>query len=102
MRYLHVRDDSGHPFATVIFNHDDFGVAVCGPRDQFSRKMGRHIAVGRLINKPNFIPGPNRRVVIAGESVLVAEAVNNAISDAREKNVERDAKRGLTFALQGV
>jgi hypothetical protein len=48
----HLRNASGLPFATLasaqVGKHIHFAASVCGPRDQFSRKIGRHISTGRL------------------------------------------------------
>ncbi len=36
-------------------NKINFGVAICGPRDQFSRKVGRTIAEGRATKNPTLV-----------------------------------------------
>ncbi len=33
----------------------NFGVAICGPRDQFARKVGRSIAEGRAKKHPTLV-----------------------------------------------
>lgn len=41
---------TGVTFACVTINNMNyFGVAFCGKKDQFSRKMGREIALGRAV-----------------------------------------------------
>lgn len=38
--------------ATVTEKGMQFGMATCGPRDQFNRKIGREIAIGRSSKTP--------------------------------------------------
>jgi len=36
-------------------NKVKFGVAICGPRDNFARKVGRSIAEGRALKNPTLV-----------------------------------------------
>lgn len=76
MKFKHLRDDCGQPFATVAIDGERYGVAMCGERDQFSRRKGRLIASGRLEKGHCYTPENNRTVVCRGEPMSAMEAVN--------------------------
>lgn len=41
--------------ATVVEDQLHFGVSICNPGDQFNKKLGRKIASGRAIKRPQNI-----------------------------------------------
>lgn len=67
IRFTHLRDDNGVPFATIANDENSFGVAICGPKDQFARKIGRNIAAGRLRAGVTVVPNSPRVVLYKGE-----------------------------------
>lgn len=75
IRFTHLRDDYGVPFATVANDENSFGVAICGEKDQFARKIGRCIASGRLRAGVNVVPDSPRMVLYKDEPVYAAEVV---------------------------
>lgn len=48
VRFRHLRDDFGRPYATLASNGEQVGIALCHERDQFRKDRGRSIAEGRL------------------------------------------------------
>jgi hypothetical protein len=75
IRFTHLRDDFGTPFATIANDENSFGVAICGHKDQFARKIGRNIASGRLRAGVNVVPDSPRMVIYEDEPVYAAEVV---------------------------
>ncbi len=63
MRFTHLRDDFGVPFATVAEQDGVCGVSICSNHDQFSKKIGRLIASGRLEKGYDYIPDSPRTVL---------------------------------------
>ena len=62
MRTIHHGETTdGRRFTVVgLYNKDQaneikFGVAICGPQDNFARKVGRKIAEGRAIKNPTLV-----------------------------------------------
>jgi hypothetical protein len=61
MRTIHHGETFDNRRCTIVglYNKADrkikFGVAICGPRDQFSRKTGRTIAEGRADKHPTLV-----------------------------------------------
>jgi len=49
----HIRNINGQPFATVAVGDSGIGFAICNEDDQFSKKIGRKIAISRA-NNPKF------------------------------------------------
>lgn len=80
MRFTHLRDDSGVPFATIAqdyrFNRAVYGAAICSGHDQFNRKIGRAIASGRLEKGLSNTPDSPRYVVYDGRICSATELVN--------------------------
>ena len=59
----HVRDAFGNPFATIVaVDADKLGLAVCCPRDHFSKKTGIHVATQRAL-KGHMPKLPSREVL---------------------------------------
>jgi len=54
IRYYYLKDKAGHPVITVTIlkfsNEYARGIAICSPKDQFSRKTGREISGGRAVS----------------------------------------------------
>ena len=48
IKFKHLRDHLGRPFATIATDGDKVGVAICRDNDQFNKSTGRLIAEGRL------------------------------------------------------
>jgi len=62
MRTIHHGETiDGRRFTVVgLYNKDHaneikFGVAICGPQDNFARKVGRKIAEGRAVKNPTLV-----------------------------------------------
>ncbi len=56
----HGKTIDGRRFTVVgLYSKEDqeicFGVAICGPRDHFAKKVGRSIAEGRAIKNPTLV-----------------------------------------------
>lgn len=68
MRTIHHGVTNDERRCTIVGLYDKersqirFGVAICGPRDQFAKKVGRTIAEGRAAKHPTIVK--ERTVVI--------------------------------------
>lgn len=58
----HGETEDGRRFTVVgLYNKEEdknkikFGIAICGPADNFARKVGRTIAEGRAIKNPTLV-----------------------------------------------
>ena len=67
MKFTHLRDDDGHPFATIAEYQGNVGMSLCSEFDQFSKKKGRRIAAARCINGFQDIPDSMREVLVDGD-----------------------------------
>jgi len=70
-RTFHLRDSLEGPgidLTLVVRKIEDgsieAAVAVCSPRDQFSRRIGRRIAFTRLMSRAAPVPSPNHGLVV--------------------------------------
>lgn len=66
MKFTHLRDDDGHPFATIAEYQGSVGMSLCSEFDQFSKKTGRRIAAARCINGFQECPDSPRVVLVNG------------------------------------
>lgn len=81
MKIRHLRDHTGKPFGTVVFNGDTYGVSICNKKDHFNKKMGVKIAAGRAekvgVSK---LPASNRRIKVRIGDRLVKKTVFDIIA----------------------
>ncbi len=67
MKFTHLRDDDGHPFATIAEYQGNVGMSLCSEFDQFSKKTGRRIAAARCVNGFQEVPDSPRVVQVKGD-----------------------------------
>ena len=69
VRFMYVRDICNVPIATLAMESADspIGVALCHPKDQFNKKIGRIKAAARIHMKRACKPFPKRIVQIRDE-----------------------------------
>lgn len=66
----HVRDDFGVPHATLaMVDENAAGLAICGPRDQFNKALGREIAIGRA-ETGGICDCPSNRYILRGDEYV--------------------------------
>lgn len=80
IRFTHLRDDFGVPFATIATDDTRRGVAICSGRDQFARKIGRNISEGRMKAGVDGIPNSQRTILFRGEVENVTDVVDDFVS----------------------
>ena len=67
INFIHVRTATGGAITVAVCDknifrnpipegHVSMGVAFCNPRDQFSRAVGRRVAVRKMSKAPNIVP----------------------------------------------
>lgn len=65
MLIKHIRDSQRKPFGTIVADKIDgdirVGISICCNKDQFSKRMGKNIAIGRLMTG-TLVDVPNRTV----------------------------------------
>lgn len=60
--FVHIHHNGGRVSLAIDPLRERVGVAWCSPRDQFDRKRGAHIALGRLrCERPRHVPAPGIR-----------------------------------------
>lgn len=96
MRFTHLRDDYGVPFATVAEQDGLCGVSICSEHDQFSKKIGRYIASGRLEKGLDYIPDSPRTVVVDGVLAFASELVANFVDGIELADLETEVNSYLT------
>ena len=77
IKYLHIRNHVGHSYTLAYrnsvkgkkVNFIEVAVAVCSPKDQYSRKLGRILAESRL-NAGNYIMLPVSNVYASPAEML--------------------------------
>lgn len=88
----HKRFDGGYTTRVVIYNNGTvrYGEARAHTNDQFSRKIGRDIAIGRALSEKASQPGYNRAGVVnhITEEQLISFASDYVYNEAI--NIERD------------
>lgn len=66
----HIRDEAGNLHATLaMVDVNAAGLSICGPRDQFSKRIGRAIAIGRAENG-GICDCPTNRYILRGNKYV--------------------------------
>lgn len=99
-RFMFLRNAQGRPVGCLAITLDrknhrvKYQMSVLNPTDQFDRKMARHIALGRLMEKPTLVPVPRDHAVTLHEvSTLVMSHVAESAAPSR---AVRAAKQWLS------
>lgn len=70
VKYLYAQELNGQrkPVATIAVDKDTgkWAVSICSPKDQFCKKVGRNIAVSRLMSVPGYFPSVDSEYVVLG------------------------------------
>ena len=93
MLIKHLRDGRNCPFGTIVaISPTDIGLAICSPRDRFSKKMGVKIAKGRA-QTHSWTRVPNRKLIEElDETVLDVVNTELYIMIERSKKYFKDVK----------
>jgi len=91
--YHHIRGDGGDTTTCYLYAYDPdemtdvlaVGFAVCSPKDNFNRKLGRRIAYGRAMKALTL--GKNISPIIPRKSVNYNEALMNLQDEVSHKGI---------------
>lgn len=92
MKFRHVRDKNGHPFATICYDGDNYGVCYWDSRrpGKNTKEMARRIAEGRM-RTGSFAIAPRREVEFGDVVADVAEVVDAMVTELRrEERMEQE------------
>jgi hypothetical protein len=85
----HLRDDFQRPFATIVaVKVDDsisLGVSICSSKDQFNKRIGRRVAIGRAkrLRSPNM---PSRMYQLVDDVYKpIKDIIEDALDDMCQK-----------------
>ena len=101
MLVKHLRDGYRKPYATLVaLSPSQIGLAICCPKDKFSKEMGRRIAEGRaryvnaetLSDIINQVEIPNRFISVGKNNPGVGYFFMDVVRPEVQKMMER-AKR---------
>lgn len=97
VKYLYAQELNGQrkPVATIAVCKDTgkWAVSICSPKDQFCKKVGRNIAVSRLMSVPGYFPNVDSEYDVLGIhkygtfwddiNTFVWEELNNVVGDVQ-------------------
>ncbi len=92
-RIMFLRDTKNHPVGCVAINFDfqtsqlSYQLSVLNPNDKFDRKMARHLALGRLVERPFSvtIPAVLKYSMHDVTFLVMSDISNNIKSPSRAK-----------------
>ena len=96
VKVFHIRSDFGVALSLAVKKHEEgivYGIAVCSPKDQFNRRVGRAICTGRLEKRPLFAENLAEMAEVIKNylyksiSIPATEACN--LSDSLDRRVKR-------------
>lgn len=95
-RIMFLRDSKDHPVGCLAISMDrknhrlNYQMSVLNPDDRFDRKMARHLALGRLVEKPVSVPVKRGHELTMHEiSCVVMEHVATSKAPSRARKAAK-------------